>query len=85
METDVTEVVLHKNVKKVGSCAFAYCNKLKKITFKNKKARSLCCSCVVDDVYYKCVVYVPKKSYKEYKKIFNDGQVSKQLKVRKSK
>lgn len=85
METDVTEVVLHKNVKKVGSCAFAYCNKLKKITFKNKKAKSLCCSCVVDDVYYKCVVYVPKKSYKDYKKIFNDGQVSKQLKVRKSK
>ena len=85
METDVTEVVLHKNVKKVGSCAFAYCNKLKKITFKNKRARSLCCSCVVDDVYYKCVVYVPKKSYKEYKKIFNDGQISKQLKVRKIK
>lgn len=85
METDVTEVVLHKNVKKVGSCAFAYCNKLKKITFKNKKASSLCCSCVVDDVYYKCVVYVPKKSYKDYKKIFNDGQVSKQLKVRKIK
>ena len=83
MQTNVTKVVLHKNVKKVGSYAFAYCNKLKKITFKNKRAGSLCCSCVVDGVNYKCVAYVPKKSFKEYKKIFNDGQISKRIKVRK--
>lgn len=81
-DTRVTEIVIGKQVTSIDICAFSHTDKLRKITFKNRKASSLACSCVLSATRGNCKVYVPKKSLKDYKKLLRGGEAPRSISIK---
>ena len=73
LNSDIEEVIISHNVKKIGNRAFAFARKLKKITFK----------CEEIELGYECfigcknlkTIKLPKMSYIPYRCFFNSGLV----------
>lgn len=65
---NLREVVIGKNVNKIGINAFYGCKYLKKVTFKGKKLKSIGTS-AFEGVSKKLVVKAPKSKLKAYKKM----------------
>lgn len=67
--TKLTSVTIGKNVRKIGSNAFYGDKKLKRITIKSTKLKSVGKN-AVKNIHKKAVIKVPKKQLKKYKKLF---------------
>ena len=80
--TDLLKVIIGKNVKKIGKKAFAGCSKLKNITVKSTKLKSVGKQ-ALKGTAAKLKIKVPKKKYKAYKKLFKGKGQSKKAKVTK--
>lgn len=70
----LTSVTIGSNITKIGSKAFYGCSKLKKITVKSSKLKSVGKN-ALQGIYKKAVIKVPKGKYTKYKNLFkNKGQ-----------
>ena len=84
----VTQVVIGKNVTKIGSQAFYGCKKLKKMTIQSKSLQSKNVGAKAftkagSAQYKKLVVKVPSSKVKTYKKMLRSKGLSKQVTVKK--
>ncbi len=81
--TDVTSVTLGKNIEYINQTAFMFSDKLKSITINSTLLKSGCVEYgAFDKVPNSCVITVPKKKLKGYKKIFKAAGLSKKVKVK---
>ncbi len=78
----VTKVVIGKNVKKIGSSAFAYCSKLKTIQVKSTKLTKVGKN-ALSGIKVKAKIKVPAKKLSKYKKVFKNKGQSKSVKITK--
>jgi hypothetical protein len=81
--TRLKSVTIGKNVTKIGANAFYGDKKLKKITIKSAKLKSVGKN-AIKNVNKKAVIKVPKKQLKKYKKLFKGKTgYKKTMKIRK--
>ena len=83
MKIKLKKVIIEKNIQKIAKNAFKGCKKLKKVTIKTTKLKSIGTN-AFKGIYKKATFKVPKKYLKKYKKMFTKktGFV-KTMKVRK--
>lgn len=67
--TKVTKAVIGANVTKIGREAFSGCRKLKTITIKSTKIKTIGAN-AIKNIYKKAKIYCPKKKRNAYKKLF---------------
>ena len=65
----VTKVVIGANVTKIGKEAFSGCKKLKNITIKSVKIKTVGAN-AIKNIYKKAKIYCPNKRKNAYKKLF---------------
>lgn len=65
----VTKVVIGANVTKIGKEAFSGCKKLKNITIKSVKIKTVGAN-AIKNIHKKAKIYCPKKRKNAYKKLF---------------
>jgi len=80
--TNLTNVTIGKNVKKIGKNAFYGCKNLKKITVKSTKISSVG-SNAFKNIHKKAVIKVPKSKLSKYKKLFKNKGQKKSVKITK--
>lgn len=82
--TKVNSVEIGSNVTKIGEGAFNGCKKIKKITIKGNKLKSIG-RYAFAGTSNKLVIKVPKKKYKAYKKLIKKGKTGyyKTMKIKK--
>lgn len=68
-KTKVTKAVIGANVTKIGKEAFSGCRKLKTITIKSTKLKTIGAN-AIKNIYKKAKIYCPKKKRNAYKKLF---------------
>ena len=68
-DTALTKVVVGKNVVNIGKSAFSGDKKLKTLTIKSAKLKTVGKN-AIKNIYKKAVIKVPKKQLKKYKKLF---------------
>lgn len=78
----VTNVTVGSNVSKIGKEAFRNTSKLKKITIKTTKLKSVGKN-ALKGIYSKATIKVPKKKYAAYKKLFKGKGQGKKVKIQK--
>ena len=78
----LTRVTIGANVTKLGSKAFYGCSKLKKITVKTTKLKSVGKN-ALKGIHKKAVIKVPKSKLTKYKKLFKSKGQKKTVKVKK--
>ena len=77
----LTKVTVGANVAKIGKGAFQSCPKLKKITVKSKKLKSVGAN-ALKGISSKAVITVPKAQKKAYTKLFKGKGQKKTVKVK---
>ena len=69
--TDIKEITIPKNVRTIGSMAFAYCENLETVIFESDNPDIFDYQWPNDGIFAKCKnlknIYVPNKSYNHYK------------------
>ncbi|MBP5555650.1 MAG: leucine-rich repeat protein, partial [Lachnospiraceae bacterium] len=81
--TEVTTVTLGKNIEYINQTAFQFSDKLKSITINSKLLKSGNVEYgAFDKVPDSCVITVPKKKLKGYKKIFKAAGLSSKVKIK---
>ena len=81
--TEVTSVTLGKNIEYINRNAFQFSDKLKTITINSKLLKSGSVEYgAFDKVSDSCVITVPKKMLKGYKKIFKAAGLSSKVKIK---
>ena len=81
--TEVTSVTLGKNITYINENAFKFSDKLKTITINSKLLKSGSVEYgAFDKVPDSCVITVPKKKLKGYKKIFKAAGLSSKVKIK---
>ena len=81
--TEVTKVTIGKNVEYLTDTAFKFSSKVKTINIKTKllKEGSIAKG-AFDEVPESCVITVPKKKLKAYKKLFQAAGLNKKVKIK---
>ncbi len=77
-----TSATIGKNVTKIGSKAFYNCKKLKKITVKGTKLKSVGAK-VFKGIHKKATIKVPKSKLKAYKKLMKQKGQASSVKIKK--
>ncbi|MBP5332318.1 MAG: leucine-rich repeat protein, partial [Lachnospiraceae bacterium] len=81
--TSVESVTVGKNVEYLDESAFQYCDKLKSINIKTKLLENESVGKgAFDKVPSSCVITVPKKKLKAYKKLFQAAGLNSKVKVK---
>ena len=75
-------VTIGKNVTSIGKNAFKNCKNLKKITVKSTKLKKVGKGALTG-INRKCVIKVPKKQLKSYKRLFKGKGQKKSVKIKK--
>ncbi len=82
--TNVTKIIIGKNVTTLGKNVFKKCKKVKTIIFKTTKLTDKSVAKgAFKGVTKKTVIKVPKKKYAAYKKLFRKKGLSKKVKIKK--
>ena len=82
--TNVTKIIIGKNVTTFGKNVFKKCKKVKTIIFKTTKLTDKSVAKgAFKGVTKKTVIKVPKKKYAAYKKLFRKKGLSKKVKIKK--
>lgn len=76
----VSQVVIGKNVTKIGKQAFDGCKKLKKATVKAVKLKTIG-KWAFRGIYKKAMITVPKKKYKAYAKLIKKAKTAGSVKI----
>ena len=83
--TNVTKIIIGKNVTTLGKNVFKKCKKVKTIIFKTTKlTNKSVAKGAFKGVTKKTVIKVPKKKFSAYKKLFRKKGLSKKVKIKKS-
>ena len=77
-----TSATIGKNVTKIGSKAFYNCRKLKKITVKGTKLKSVGAK-AFKGIHKKATIKVPKSKLKAYKKLIKQKGQASSVKIKK--
>ena len=81
--TEVTTVTLGKNIEYINQTAFQFSDKLKSITINSKLLKSGNIEYgAFEKVPASCVITVPKKKVKGYKKIFQAAGLNTKVKIK---
>lgn len=79
---NLKSVTIGKNVTSIGKNAFKNCKNLKKITVKSTKLKKVGKGALTG-INRKCVIKVPKKQLKSYKRLFKGKGQKKSVKIKK--
>ncbi len=82
--TNVTKIVIGKNIASIGKNTFKNCKKLKTIVIKSSKfTTKTVAKGAFKGITKKTVIKVPKKKLQAYKKLFRKKGLSKKVKIKK--
>ncbi|MCI9080015.1 MAG: family 43 glycosylhydrolase [Lachnospiraceae bacterium] len=76
----VKQVIVSKNIKKIGKNAFKNCSKIKKIKIKSSSIKKIGKD-AFKGINKKCVIEVPKAKKKAYKKMLRKAGLNKKIKI----